>query len=282
MRGLGDESFTTPDPSAGPGPGPQPGPVPVPDAGPVPPPWTTPPAAPPGWDAPPPSGDGERTISLSDEPWEHEQWAEEVWSPGPTAKKQALPYVLIGGGLVVLMLVAAAIIFWPSGSDPAAGPAAGSSSAGPGGSSDPAAGPDGEEPTTTSDGALNKQAGQVDALLTEMASTRSELGTAVTAGCRTADLQRIYDQRQEQLRKARALDVSALESGTELRDALVRALTASSASNKTYVDMSPGCPSESDVASVNGEASAAKRDFIGYWRPNAEKAGLDVRTADTI
>ncbi|MEW2355390.1 hypothetical protein [Spirillospora sp. NPDC029432] len=279
---MGDEASTTPDPFAGSGPGS----VPVPDAGPVPPPWTTPPATPPGWDAPPspPGGDGERTISLSDEPWEHEQWAEEVWSPGPTPKKQALPYVLIGGGLVVLMLVAAAIIFWPSGSDPAAGPAAGGSSAEAGGSSDPSdpsPGPD-EEPTTASGGDLNKQAGQVDALLTEMASTRSELGTAVTAGCRTADLQRIYDQRQEQLRKARALDVSALESGTELRDALVRALTASSSSNKTYLDMSPGCPSDNTVASVNGEASAAKRDFIGYWRPNAEKAGLDVRSADTI
>jgi hypothetical protein len=254
---------------------------------PLPPPWSSPPSDPPGWGppgipVPPPPGDsGERTISLSEEPWEHEKWAEEVWAPGPTAKKQALPYILAGGGIVLLGAIAAAIIFWPS-SERSGVPAADTPAAG----TSQSAGTEtagGDEPGSTPSGAgLNKQAGQVDALLTEMSSTRSELGTVVAADCQTADMERVRDQRQEQLDKAKALQVDAMEHGTELRDALVRALQASVESNQRYVDSSPGCPSDDLVRPLNERASQAKREFIGHWRPNAEKAGLDVRNPDTI
>lgn len=253
-------------------------------SGPAGPPWERPPAGgpsgpPPG---PPPPGDptGETTISLSDEPWEHEHWPEpEIWDPSSVRRKRTLPYVLIGSGLVALAAIALTIVFWPgsdrSGTPSANAPVPQSEGAGP--QSTPAG-----DPPSDSGSDLNKQAGQVDALLTEMSSTRSELGSAVTAGCGTADMERIRTQRQEQLGKAKALEVDALDNGTDLRDALVRALEASVESNQRYLDAAPGCPSDDAVRPVNERASAAKREFVGHWRPNAEKAGLAVRDADSI
>ncbi|MFI0350630.1 hypothetical protein [Actinomadura sp. 9N407] len=284
LGGVHGEEGTTPDPFAGSGPGPD---------SPVPPPWSSPPSDPPGWGTPPhgtpphgtpphgpPPGDsGERTISLSEEPWEHEKWAEEVWAPGPTPKKQALPYILAGGGVVLLMAIALAIIFWPS-SQQSGTSAANTPTAGAGES--PGSESAGDPSATDSGAGLNKQAGQVDALLTEMSSTRTELGSVVTGGCAISDMERVRDQRKEQLDKARALEVDAMENGTEMRSALVRALTASVESNQRYVDIGPGCPSDDTVQPINERASQAKREFIDYWRPNAEKAGLAVRNADTI
>ncbi|MFF5260149.1 hypothetical protein ACFY4C_14460 [Actinomadura viridis] len=253
--------------------------------GPSGPPWERPPSdgpsGPPPPGPPPPGGPtGETTISLSDEPWEAEHWPEpEIWDPSSVRRKRVLPYVLIGSGLVALAAIALTIVFWP-GSDRSGAPSANEpvpQSEGAGPQSTPAS-----DPPSDSGADLNKQAGQVDALLTEMSSTRSELGSAVTAGCGTTDMERIRTQRQEQLGKAKALDVDALDNGTEMRDALVRALEASVESNQRYLDAAPGCPSDDAVRPVNERASAAKREFVGYWRPNAEKAGLAVRDADTI
>nr|BFE32830.1 hypothetical protein GCM10010200_050810 [Actinomadura rugatobispora] len=233
----------------------------------------------------PPHGDrdGETTISLSDEPWDNDQWVEpEIWNPDQIRKKSPLPYVLLGGGVVALLAIALAIVFWPSSGGtgtPTANTPASAGEQSPGSESQPVS----DSPSDSGDATdLNRQAGQVDSLLTEMSSTRSELGSVVTSGCTTAGLERIRNQRQEQLGKAKALDVSALENGTALRDALVRALEASVQSNQRYLDVAPGCPSDDDVAPINGQASQAKSDFIGYWRPNAEKAGLDVRGPDDI
>ena len=232
---------------------------------------------------PPPSRDGETVISLSEEPWENDPWAEpEVWSPDKIRKQRSpLPYVLLGGGVVALIAVALAIIFWPSSSG--TGTPTSNASAPPGNqSAGTQSEPVGDTPGEDDGTALNRQAGQVDSLLTEMSSTRSELGSVVTSGCEPSGLERIRTQRQEQLAKAKALDVSALENGTALRDALVRALEASVESNQRYLDVAPGCPSDDDVAPINNRASQAKREFIDLWRPNAEKAGLNVRSADDI
>jgi hypothetical protein len=115
-----------------------------------------------------------------------------------------------------------------------------------------------------------------------MARTRSELGTVVADGCDTAGLQRIHDERQTQLDKANALDVSALDNGTAMKDALVRALRASVESNQRYLDVAPGCPSDDEVADVNQEATNAKNEFITYWTPIAQQAGLPTRDGDNI
>lgn len=245
---------------------------------------------------------GETSIPLSQEPWaesstplsrepwaetstplSQEPWAEPaIWQPPAPARKSKRPYILLVAGAVVLAAVALGIVFWPSGSGDTAGTTGGSTtdqqSQTLGGSDDPSG-----SPTTTSSGPdLVKQAGAVDSLLAEMENTRSDLGTVVTAGCDTAGLERIRGQRQEQLSTARALETSSLDNGTELKDALVRALEASVESNQRYLDAAPGCPSDDEVLSVNQKASDAKNEFIRYWSPIASKVGLTPRDADTI
>jgi hypothetical protein len=201
-----------------------------------------------------------------------------IWQPPAPRQRSPLPYVLAGAGVVLLMAVALAIIFWPSSSSAPPPPAV------PGQSSGAAPGT-GEQNSPAGDSsapALNQQAGQVDALLTEMAGTRAELASAVTGGCQIGALESVRSQRQEQLAKARELQVDALENGTAMRDALVRALEAAVASNQRYLDVAPGCPTDDMVSAENARATQAKSEFVEYWRPNAEKAGLQVRSAADI
>jgi hypothetical protein len=264
---------------------------------PLPPPWIPVPDAPdpgpwPDRTTPmPPSG--ERSTPLGPEPWGErstqlgpEPWAEPaIWQPPAPAKRNHALYFLIAAGVVLLVVVALGIVFWPSGSDKPA-----TSVAGP--ASSPAGQPvttDDQSPgdsPTTADGSpsadMTAQARAVDGLIEDMAGTRSELGTVVADGCPTDGLQRIHDERQSQLDKANALDVSALDNGTAMKDALVRALRASVESNQRYLDVSPGCPSDDEVADVNQEATDAKNEFIGYWTPIAEQAGLPARDGDNI
>ncbi|TDD63687.1 hypothetical protein [Actinomadura rubrisoli] len=268
--------------SGGPGGGaesPPPPPWSPPPQDPVP--WTPPPRESPPWGSPPPQytspmpPSGETSIPLSPEPWAEPA----IWQPPPPAKKSKQPYFLILAGVVLLAGVALGIVFWPSGSKPA--PPAGNAASQ---QSQQGVAPENEavSGSPSGDGDLAAQAGTVDGLLKEMAGTRSDLGSVVTAGCGTPGLQRIRDQRQEQLDRARALKVDALQDGEPLKDALVRALEASVKSNQRYLDVAPGCPSDDDVAPINQEASDAKNEFIRYWTPIAEKAGLPPRDADTI
>lgn len=269
-------------------------------AEPLPPPWIPVPDAPdPGqWSPPadyttpmPPSD--ERSTQLGPEPWGErstqlgpEPWAEPaIWQPPAPPKRNNALYFLIAAGVVLLVVVALGIVFWPGGSGkPArsvAGPA--SSPAGQPVTTDDQSPGDSPTPPDGSPSAdMTAQARTVDALIEDMAGTRSELGTVVTEGCPTDGLQRIHDERQSQLDKANALDVSALDNGTAMKDALVRALRASVESNQRYLDVSPGCPSDDEVADVNQEATNAKNEFIGYWTPIAQQAGLPTRDGDNI
>ncbi|WP_151600139.1 hypothetical protein [Actinomadura physcomitrii] len=266
-------------------------------AEPLPPPWIPVPDAPdpgqwPGSTSPmPPSG--ERSTQLGPEPWGErstplgpEPWAEPaIWQPPAPPKRNNALYFLIAAGVVLLVVVALGIVFWPSGSDKPAASVAGPASS-PAGQPVTTDDQSPEDSPTTTDGSpsadMTVQARAVDGLLDEMASTRSELGTIVTDGCATEGLQRIHDERQSQLDKANALDVSALDNGTAMKDALVRALRASVESNQRYLDVSPGCPSDDEVADVNQQATDAKNEFIGYWTPVAQQAGLPARDGDDI
>ncbi|WP_344957168.1 hypothetical protein [Actinomadura miaoliensis] len=269
-RVFGDDSATVPDPHArdpyAPNPY-QPGPPPsVPPQDP--PPWMTPPSSP-----------GETATALSPEPWDEPQ----VWQPPPPRRRRrrALPYVLFLAGWVVLVAVAVAIVLWPRGDGGGSAAPSASTVASPQGNESAAEDPTPEE-SPPGDGDAAREATEVDGLLSEMASTRSELGGVVTGGCQPSALERIRRQRQEQLGRARALDVDDLDQGAEMKDALVRALQASVESNQRYLDAAPGCPSDSEVADVNVRASEAKAEFMRYWRPIAERQGLSPRSADTI
>ncbi|WP_121437338.1 hypothetical protein [Actinomadura pelletieri] len=245
--------------------------MPPPDAtAPAPPPEFTIPA-PPDFTSPMPPRPDETSTRLSPEPWNEPA----IWRPPAPPKRSKAPYLLVAG-IVVLVGVALGIVFWPSGSEPSA------SSGNVGGASTrqtpnvvPESGP---ADTQASDA----QAGAVDALLAEMATTRSDLGTVVVDGCERSGLRRVLDARTSQLEKARTLKVDALTGGTQMKEALVRALEASTESNQRYLDVAPGCPPESDVLDINQRASDAKNEFIGYWSPIARQAGLPARTADDI
>ncbi|MBE1533409.1 hypothetical protein [Actinomadura algeriensis] len=232
---------------------------------------------------------GETSIPLSREPWAEPG----IWQPPAPPKRSRKPLVLVAAGAVALALVAVGIVFWPSGSDPSSGnglSSAESSTGGNGtGGESPAVEPGGgagteTEPAPEPDGAaFQEQAGAVDGVLADMGATRSDLGSVVTVeDCSVAGLERVLESRRSQLERARALDVSALENGAPMKDALVRALEASVESNERYVAVAPGCPSPSEVSDVNGRATEAKNEFAGYWAPIAEQAGLPARGGDDI
>ncbi|GGQ12681.1 hypothetical protein BKA00_006502 [Actinomadura coerulea] len=255
-----------------------PGGVPVP-RDPVPPPWGD--QNPVQWEPRPdhtlnmPPAE-ERTTHLSPEPWAAEPWSEPaIWQPPAPPKRSTMPYFLGAAGVVLLIGVALGIVFWPSGSDkppPAAsGPSTGQSQGVASASDSPASGGD-----------LDAQAAAVNGLLEEMGGTRSDLGTVVTQGCPVSGVRRVLDARRGELEKARGLEVGALLDGEEMKAALVRALEASTESNRRYLERAPGCPSESEVADVNQRASSAKSEFIGYWNVVAEKAGLPTRAESDI
>lgn len=246
------------------------GEVPVP-RDPLPPPWENPVP----WDVPsdyttpmPPSE--QRSTPLSPEPWSEPA----IWQPPVQPKKSRLPYFLGTAGVVLLIGVALGIVFWPSGSNtPTPPPAA----------TQPSTRPVETAGTQTEDtGDFDTQAKAVNDLLDDMHSTRTDLGTVVTEDCPVSGLESVLDARQSQLEKARELEVGALDNGTQMRDALVRALEASTESNRRYLDVAPGCPSEGEVADVNQRASSAKSEFIGYWTPIAERAGLPARGESDI
>ncbi|WP_157429944.1 hypothetical protein [Actinomadura oligospora] len=233
---------------------------------------------------PPPPPDapgvpGEHTITLSPEPWAAEP---QVWSPPPPPeRKKGPPYLLIATGLVVLAAIALGIVFWPNGSGKADRAGSTSPATTQETSQVTTQGQPSETPSPTASspsGDLTEQAGKVNSLLDDMSSTRGNLQTVLTDGCETAGLQRIKGERQSELSTAQGLDVSAVDGGQQLKDALVRALQASVASNAKYIELSPGCPSDSDVADVNQQATDAKREFIGLWNPVATKAGLSPRS----
>ncbi|MGI5204597.1 hypothetical protein ACQEU6_23815 [Spirillospora sp. CA-108201] len=246
---------------------------------PEPPPWAG--QGPVQWEARPehtlnmPPGE-ERTTHLSPEPWAAESWSEPaIWQPPAPPKRSTLPYFLGAAGVVLLIGVALGIVFWPSGSTSSPPAASGPST---GQSQDPAS--PSESPAAGGD--LDAQAGAVDDLLQEMGGTRSDLGSVVTQGCPVDGVRRVLDARRGELERARGLDVSALDNGAEMKAALVRALEASTESNQRYLDGAPGCPSDGEVADVNQRASSAKSEFIGYWNPVAQKAGLPARTEGDI
>lgn len=218
--------------------------------------------------------DLEHTTTLSPEPWAQSE--PEMWQPPPERRRnKVLPFLITAAGALVLVLVALGIIFWPSGEKKGAdrrdAPAAQSQPAGS------------ESPTTEgASEAAKEQADKVNGLLDSMATTRGDLGTVVTGGCQISGLERVRDDRQEQLRTARSLEVAELNNGTELKDALVKALEASVQSNQTYLDHAPGCPPESAVSGINAEASGAKDEVIRHWGPIAEQLGLPSRSAGSI
>ncbi|WP_147312256.1 hypothetical protein [Thermomonospora umbrina] len=238
------------------------------------------------WAAQEPNASGfrEEVTSLSPEPWATPQpWDHpepQMWQPPPARRRKNRTgvYALAGLGVWVLAVTALAIVIWPSGEpSPTEGPQQNvtSTQETPVDPTTPASSP-------SDDGVALSQATRISALLDDMAATRTELGSVVSGGCDISGLERIRDQRQEQLNTARSLEVDALDGGGQVKDALQRALEISVESNNLYIAHSPGCPSDEAADDVNTRASQAKADVILYWNPIASQHGLPSRSSDTI
>jgi uncharacterized protein (DUF885 family) len=176
---------------------------------------------------------------------------------------------------MLAMAVAVGIVFWPTG-----GPS-------PQSAVSPQSGTTVTSPQDTgSDGTA--QATEVNSLLDDMASSRSELGKAMTAAAQCSalsdavpNIRKVVGERVQQLAKAKSMQVGGLDSGDQLKDALTRALQASLDADRAYLkwaDNAQGCsgktPSDSDLergSSISEKrATPAKEEFLGLWTPIAK------------
>lgn len=276
----------------GPEPGPAPGTTPDPfNADPWPPepwqpePWPGGPGAPGG-----PGGPGglggpslnEQTTSLSPEPWAVAPQPEMWRPPPPKRRNSALPYLLTALGVVILTGIALGIVFWPHTEKTASVTPQQSNPVSAQGGQSPSEDAGGDPTPSETNPDAKEQATRVDALLSSMMNTRTELGGVVTSGCTTSGLQRIRSQREQQLSTAEGLEVDGLDNGTQLKEALTKALRISVESNRLYLANAPGCPSDAAAEDVNSRASQAKAEVIQYWNPIAGQHGLSTRDSSSI
>ncbi|MFC0864028.1 hypothetical protein ACFHYQ_17165 [Sphaerimonospora cavernae] len=140
------------------------------------------------------------------------------------------------------------------------------------------------------------QAAAIDALLDRSEPSRGALQRAINQILRCSGvskgvsaIEKVTRQRGEQAGQAKKLDVDALDDGYELKDTLVRALTASHRADKAYLKWAKrfrasGCrgrtvgDSAFDAGNRASEsATAAKTEFVYLWNPIAREHGLPTR-----
>jgi hypothetical protein len=200
--------------------------------------------------------------------------------------------------VLVAAAVALGIIFWPTGGRSPQGALSpqGVVSAHP---SATAAVTVAASPRDTGSGG-RAQAAEVNSVLDDMASSRSELVSAMVAAAHCSELSdalptitKVVGEREQQLAKAKSLEVSALASGEQLKSALTRALQASLDADRAYqkwADHARGCsgdtPPDSDLERGNSisenQASPAKNKFLSLWAVVAEAEEQPARDRDHI
>jgi hypothetical protein len=199
---------------------------------------------------------------------------------------------------MVAAVVAVGIAFWPTGDhspQSAVSPQTGGSNRGGNVAASPQ---DTGSQSTGSQGTA--QATEVNTLLDDMASSRSELGKAMTSAATCSGLggalptiQKVVGEREQQLAKAKTLQVSALDSGDQLKDSLTRALQASLDADRAYLNWAnnaQGCsgatPTDSDFDRGNSisdnQATPAKEEFLRLWAPVAKLDQQPARDRDHI
>jgi hypothetical protein len=140
-----------------------------------------------------------------------------------------------------------------------------------------------------------EQAAAVDSLLDDSAAARSGLGPAVQRilSCTESEddvttISQAEGARRDQLSKADDLKVDALIGGEELKQDLMRALTASLRADEHFLAWARryeggGCDGRgSDIDFTRGdkysqEATAAKRAFLLSWNRIADETGRSHR-----
>jgi hypothetical protein len=209
--------------------------------------------------------------------------------PGPwrddPPRRPGHPYLIATiAGLLIGGVVAGVILLWPDGVTSGSAPNTAATAAIPG--------------TPGAAGGAREQAAAINELLDEMAASRSALGPAIAGAARCdgvaaaiEELDRVREERRDQLARATELPVNALPEGAELREALTRAAGHSLAADEAFLawaKANQGCTDDEtprDEHFAKGRdlsrerARPAKEDFAGRWNPIAADHGLPARSA---
>jgi hypothetical protein len=145
------------------------------------------------------------------------------------------------------------------------------------------------------------EANAIDQLLNASSASRQKLAPALTAvdGCGDVNgalgiLQQVTAERNNQVKQGQALAVDQLTNGTQLRTALVQALTYSLQADQKYTAWAQavagaGCtghaPHDDNYAAAqaaSGSATTSKQQFVALWNPVASTYGLQARSESTV
>ncbi|MGW2249934.1 hypothetical protein ACWCXH_07005 [Kitasatospora sp. NPDC001660] len=193
----------------------------------------------------------------------------------------------------------------PSGGPQPAPAPTGSAGAPNTAATDPASASATPSPSATTAGPNAKaQAGAMDDLLTQGESAKAPIGSAVAkvSSCPAkADIDsaaQVFDngakQRDELLRKLAGLSASDVPGGADAVQSLKSAWQLSADIDRAYAAWArsvagQGCsgtaPTTADkkhADELNPQATQAKKDFVGKWKPIADMFGLTARTQDRI
>lgn len=190
--------------------------------------------------------------------------------------------LLIGVGvLVAAAVLAVAYVMWPSG----------------GQKGSPAANKTHSAPSSTGKTtAAHAQAVAVNKILEASSTSRGQLNGAIGRARKceglaaaVATMQKVAQDRQDQLNQANALQVGALKNGAKIKSTLAHAITISLNADQAFLKWaqeSQGCQGQPkpNADKKQGErlsvqAGPAKREFARYWTPVAKAQNLPARGA---
>jgi hypothetical protein len=221
----------------------------------------------------------------------------------PPTRRRLNPVWPIGGVVLLLtaVLIGTQLPLLRHGTGRAAASASPAAGSGPGGAGTPV--PTGAPATTNgggNSGDAAAEAGSVNALLGLTSGSRSKLGKALndldncpgTSQLRSDKnlIDQVATERTDQLNRARALDLHALNSGDAVKSALVEALSDSVQADHDYSawatdEINGNCrttPNRTHGDMVSGEADKAKQRFVILWNPIAVQYGLPTRVETDV
>ena len=159
---------------------------------------------------------------------------------------------------------------------------------------------------TTKASSANADAGRnqaiaVDQLLTASSASRQKLGPALDQVDACGDvngalaiLQQVTTERDDQVKSGQGLAVDQLTNGTQMRAALVQALTFSLTADQKYTAWAQavaagGCSGHAThdgnyaaAQAASGSATTSKQAFVGLWNPIAGAYNLPTRSESTV
>jgi len=209
------------------------------------------------------------------------------WTRGALRPPKRRSGALLAGSAIAAVAViaaAAAVIFvhlkHSSSPTPAPGPTATS----------PATSPLASQEAARVNDVLNASAGSVNALRTALAHDMLNCANPARG---VAQIQQVVSQRRAEYAQAKALSVGALADGAEMKTDLTSALFSSLQADRDYLGWArqqqlSGCAPQAGSGAhaaagrADGQASTAKRTFVGLWNPAAAHYGFRARSPDRI